>query len=177
MSNRVYIATSIDGYIADREGGLEWLEYAPQPRQGDLGYATFMSQIDALVMGKNTFIMVDSFDIEWPYDKPVYVVSSTLTELPKKYSDKVFLIQGTPEEIVKELNSKGLHNLYIDGGQTIQSFLSADLIDEMIITTIPILLGGGVSLFGSLDETMKFEAVESHIDGGLAQTQYKRVHL
>ncbi|MDA0106794.1 dihydrofolate reductase family protein [Vibrio mediterranei] len=161
MANIVYIGTSLDGYIADKNNGLDWLHDMPNPEGSDFGFAEFMDRVDGLVMGRNTLEIVLSFGIEWPYSKPVFVLSNTLTKVPEGYEDKVFLVKGKLSDIVSDLNSKGYKNLYIDGGKTIQSFLAEDLIDEMIITTIPTLLGGGISLFGELDKPLKFKHVSA----------------
>jgi len=162
--NRVFIGTSLDGYIADKDGGLEWLDTTiPEINNIDSGYEAFTDQIDALVMGRTTFETVCSFDIEWPYKKPVFVLSNTLTEIPEKYSGKAFLVKGSLTEILEQIHAKGFHHLYIDGGTTIQSFLREDLIDEMVITVIPILLGGGSPLFGELSQTLQFECVETKL--------------
>ncbi len=161
MANIVYIGTSLDGYIADKNNGLDWLHDVPNPEGSDFGFAEFMDRVDGLVMGRNTLEIVLSFGIEWPYSKPVFVLSNTLTKVPEGYEDKVFLVKGKLSNIVSDLNSKGYKNLYIDGGKTIQSFLAEDLIDEMIITTIPTLLGGGISLFGELDNPLKFKHVSA----------------
>lgn len=163
MANKVFIATSIDGYIADKNGNIDWLHSIPNPDGIDMGYSDFMSRIDALVMGRKTFETVYAFDIDWPYTKPVFVLSNTLNSIPEKYIGKAELINGDLLEILNILNSKGFRNLYIDGGSTIQSFLKANLIDEMIITTIPILLGGGTSLFGQLSSPINFRCIESKI--------------
>lgn len=157
MPNIVYIATSLDGYIADQNNQIDWLHDLPNPEGSDFGFADFMNEIDALVMGRNTFDMVTSFDCEWPYTKPVYVLSTTLRSVPEEYQGKVFLVNGEIQDIVAQLNRQGLNRLYIDGGKTIQSFLEKDLIDEMIITTIPIVLGGGIPLFGTLSTSLKFK--------------------
>ncbi|KFA97485.1 dihydrofolate reductase family protein [Vibrio sp. ER1A] len=161
MANIVYIGTSLDGYIADKNNGLDWLHDVPNPEGSDFGFAEFMDRVDGLVMGRNTLEIVLSFGIEWPYSKPVFVLSNTLTKVPEGYEDKVFLVKGKLSDIVSDLNSKGYKNLYIDGGKTIQSFLAEDLIDEMIITTIPVLLGGGIPLFGELDKPLKFQHVSA----------------
>jgi len=140
-----------------------------------MGYTAFMDQIDALVMGRFTFETVCSFDIEWPYTKPVFVLSHALKEVPAGMEDKVFLVQGSVTEILNQIHKKGFHRLYIDGGRTIQNFLQADLIDEMIITTIPILLGGGTPLFGALLEPLNFSCKESSIFlGKIVQTHFVR---
>jgi len=161
MSNIVFIATSLDGYIADKEGGLDWLHATPNPDGNDMGYNAHSDRIDALVMGRNTMEMVLSFDIEWPYNKPVYVLSNTLTQVPRPLEGKVFLINGELKQVINTLNEKGFNDLYIDGGLTIQSFLKEDLIDELIISTIPVLLGGGSPLFGELVKPLDFQLQSS----------------
>ncbi|AWV98260.1 dihydrofolate reductase family protein [Arcticibacterium luteifluviistationis] len=161
--NKVFIATSLDGYIADENGGIDWLHVIPNPENDDMGYTAFMLQIDALVMGRNTFETVCGFDIDWPYQKPVFVLSNTLTKIPEKHEGKATLIKGTLNEILAQIHAKGFYNLYIDGGSTIQNFLKEDLIDEMTITIIPTLLGSGISLFGNLAEKLNFACVDSKI--------------
>lgn len=162
QKNKVFIATSLDGYIADRNGQIEWLLSIPNPENDDMGYKEFISGIDALIMGRNTFEVVCGFD-EWYYEKHVFVLSNSLKEIPEKFRDRASLVKGDLKEVLVEIHEKGFHNLYIDGGKTIQSFLKEDLIDEMTITVIPYLLGGGISLFGDLMETLKFEAVNTKL--------------
>ena len=151
MSNIVYIGTSMDGYISAPDGSLDWLSYVPIPEGDDLGFSEFMERVDAVVMGRKTFETVLSFEMGWHYPKPGIVLSSTLKTVPEGFADHVQLASGTPSEIVQLAKKQGFENLYIDGGTTIQRFLREDLIDEMIITEIPILLGGGDRLFGELD--------------------------
>lgn len=176
MPNIVYIATSLDGYIADKNHQLDWLHDIPNPDGSDMGFHQFMDNIDALVMGRNTLDIVLSFDCDWPYSKPVFVLSNTMTSVPEGYEDKVFLVNGELKQIVQELNQQGYQRLYIDGGKTIQSFLSEDLIDDMIITTIPTLLGGGIPLFGDLTPPLKFKHIkcERHLDF-LVQSHFTRL--
>lgn len=103
------------------------------------------------------------------------MLSNTLTKVPEGYEEKVFLVNGELKEIVEQLNQKGLNNLYIDGGATIQGFLQQDLIDEMIITTIPVLLGGGAPLFGDLNTQQAFKLVKSEtFAGAINQVHYQR---
>ena len=154
QKNKVFIATSLDGYIADSNGKIEWLLSIPNPENDDMGYNEFISQIDALIMGRNTFEVVCGFD-KWYYEKHVFVLSDSMTEIPVKFRDKASLVKGNLKDILAEIHEKGYHRLYIDGGKTIQSFLKEDLIHEMTITLIPYLLGGGISLFGDLSETLK----------------------
>ena len=161
--NNVFIATSLDGYIADKNGGIDWLHAIPNPDNIDMGYNDFISQIDALVMGRNTFETVCSFDIPWPYEKQVFVLSNSLKSIPNSYRDKVELVKGSLKEVLNSINNKGFTNLYIDGGKTIQSFLKEELIDEMTLTIIPVLLGDGIPLFSTLDSKQEFECVDSKI--------------
>lgn len=176
MANIVFIATSIDGYIADKNGGLDWLHSVSNPDNVDMGFGPLMEQVDALVMGRNTLEMVLSFDVDWPYSKPVFVLSNTMTEVPEGYQDKVFLINGELTQVVADLNQQGYHDLYIDGGITIQNFLKQELIDQLTITTIPVLLGGGVKLFGDLESMQNYKLVEStvYLDT-IVQSHYARV--
>ncbi|WP_297693876.1 dihydrofolate reductase family protein, partial [uncultured Eudoraea sp.] len=110
-----------------------------------------------------------------PYDKPVFVLSNTLNEIPQSQVGKAFLIKGTLTDIMEQINKKGYNRLYIDGGTTIRNFLKADLIDEMIITTIPILLGGGSALFSELPNKLKFELITTKTYlNQITQSHYKR---
>ncbi|MGH1364553.1 MAG: dihydrofolate reductase family protein [Calditrichia bacterium] len=173
--NSVFIATSLDGYIADKNGSIDWLHSIPNSDHDDMGYVEFTKDIDALVMGRTTFETVCGFDVDWPYDKPVFVLSNTLKEIPESHKGKAFLVKGRLTEVLNQIYEKGFHKLYIDGGTTIRNFLKADLIDEMIITTIPILLGGGSPLFSELPKELKFELTKArtYLDQ-ITQSHYKR---
>lgn len=176
MKNIVYIATSLDGYIADRDGGLDWLHSVPNPDHSDFGWAAFMAGVDALVMGRTTFETVCGFDCDWSYNKPVFVLSNTLTAIPENYQDKAELVSGDLPEIINTLNKRGFENLYIDGGKTVQSFLAEDLIDDLIITQIPVLLGGGSRLFSDLPAHQAYELVNSEVLlGTMVKNHYRRV--
>lgn len=174
MTNYVYIATSLDGFIATRNGGIDWLNEIPNPEKSDYGYAEFINRIDAIVMGRNSFEKVLTFDF-WPYDKPVFVLSNTLTGLPDTALGKAEVINGDLYELIIILRKRGYDNLYIDGGKTIQNFLEDDLIDEMIITRVPILLGDGIPLFGKLTQGMKFNHTKTEIlNNYLVKSHYTR---
>lgn len=159
--NSVYIGVSLDGFIADSEGKIDYLDTFPFPEGEDMGFYAFMDRIDALVMGRVTFETVLSFDVPWPYTKPVYVLSNSLKQVPKGYEDKVSLVNGHLTEVLASIHGNGHSRLYIDGGSTIQGFLKEDLIDEMIITTIPVLIGGGHPLFGEVSKKLVFECVDT----------------
>lgn len=176
MSNIVYIATSLDGYISAPDGGLDWLSSVPNPGQDDLGFSKFMDRVDAIVMGRNTFETVVGFGSGWPYPIPGIVLSSTMTSAPDELAGQIQLANGSPGDIVQIASDQGFDNLYIDGGKTIQRFLNEDRIDELIITEVPILLGGGDRLFGSLNNELMFELLGTEVLlGQLLQKRYRRI--
>jgi len=175
MTNYVYIGTSLDGYISASDGGLDWLEFVSISEGDDLGFADFMARVDAVVMGRNTFETLIGFGVGWHYPKPGLILSSTMNSAPAEFESHVSFASGSPSEIVDHAKSLGYQNLYIDGGVTVQRFLREDLIDEIIITQIPILLGGGSHLFGELDTPLGFELIESKILAGqLVKRWYRR---
>jgi dihydrofolate reductase len=169
MQASVFIATSLDGFIARPDGGLDWLPDDPEPH----GYDEFIESVDAIVIGRKTFDLVLSFGV-WPYGtKPVVVLSSRASELKAPEGAVCDFMAGTPHEIVVRLAERGLKHLYVDGGVTIQGFLEAGLIQRMIITRIPILLGAGIPLFGALSRDVRFEHVATRsYKGGLVQSEY-----
>jgi dihydrofolate reductase len=174
MPNYIYIATSLDGFIARKDGSIDWLLEIPNPEKSDFGFSDFIRTIDAIVMGRKTYETVLAFN-EWPYNKPVFVLSNTLQSLPQNLSDKVEIIKGSPELVVNALNERQFKNLYIDGGKTIQSFLNENLIDEMIITKVPIILGEGIPLFGKLVKEQKFAHIKTEVlFNCLVKSHYKK---
>lgn len=174
----VYIATSVDGFIAGPEGDIDWLhrpEYAATEMQG-LRYEEFISTVDALVMGRNTYEKVLTFDT-WPYgETPVVVLSSREITIPEEARHTVRVEAGEPQAIVARLAAEGKKHLYIDGGVTIQRFLAARLIDEITITRIPILLGTGIPLFGMFGVEQKLQLLHAlPSDSGFVQERYEVV--
>ncbi len=125
-------------------------------------------------MGRHTYEKVLTFGT-WPYqDKKVIVLSSGDPRLPRELSDKVEVLNLSPRELLKTLAGRGVSHVYLDGGNTIQRFLQEGLVDEMTITTIPILIGEGLSLFGPLKQDVKFRLVESKSFGnGFVQCKYR----
>jgi dihydrofolate reductase len=171
---KVYIAASLDGYIAGPDNDLEWLEHVPNPDGDDFGFAAHMASIDAVVMGRGTFDAVSSFR-PWPYEKPVLVVSSALNTVAEDLDGRVEIIPGTPAEVVDLCNERGHADLYIDGGRLVTSFLVEGLIDEITITWIPVLLGGGIPLFGPMPESTWWEHVGTQsFAGGTVQSTYRQ---
>lgn len=173
VSGHVFIAASLDGYIARLDGGIDWLSNVDTGTE-DHGYDSFMESVDGIVMGRGSFETVRGFD-PWPYQKPVVVMSRRLTEdaVPAALRGKVRLTRGTPTAVMTDLGARGWTRAYIDGGQMIQSFLRDGLIDDVVLTWVPILLGGGRPLFGSLstDVALRHLGTES-FPSGLVQSRY-----
>jgi dihydrofolate reductase len=175
-TNNVYIATSADGFIADKNGGIDWLNTVPNPTNDDMGFTNFTSRMDALVMGRTTYETVLGFGIDWPYTLPVYVLSTTLKEVPKELADKVFIVNGSLQEVLDGIHANGHRHLYIDGGRTIQSFLAEGRIDSLIISQIPVLLGAGTPLFKGFEGPVNLELVSQKVLlNAITQTHYNVV--
>ena len=175
MKSTVFIATSLDGFIARPDGGIDWLTSIESAGEGeDYGFAEFMKRVDFLVMGRNTFDLVRGFD-PWPYGETrVVVLSSRQVEIPEQLSGTVESMSASPEDIARILKERGASQLYIDGGKTIQGFLEKGLIDEMIITRIPILIGSGIPLFGELSHDLPVRHIETRqYSNGLVQSHYE----
>lgn len=170
----VFIATSLDGFIARTDGDIAWLhEIEPMEDGNDAGYGELFDSIDVLVMGRGTFEKVLEWD--WPYGtKPVIVLSKSLTEVPGKLRDRVRIDASPPQELVEKLSQEGCKYIYLDGGKVIQSFLREGLVDDMTLTTIPVLIGAGLPLFGKVDKDIKFRLLESRSwENGLVQSKYQ----
>ncbi len=176
LKSSVFIATSLDGFIARVGGELDWLDAsnATVPEGEDCGYNRFMESIDILVMGRKTYEQVSSFD-KWPYEnKPVIVLTSNKVEIPNELTKTVSQSSESPKKLHERLSKEGAQRLYIDGGVTIQRFLAEGLIDDLTITVIPIILGNGIPLFGNgkKDILLKCVATKSY-DFGFVQSTYE----
>jgi len=169
-----FVAASIDGYIAREDGNLDWRDHYAAIAEGDTSYNEFISTVDVIVMGKNTFKKALTFD-SWPYEgTPVKILSSTLKEIPPELAGQVEIVSCTPEELIVQLDEQAFRHAYIDGGKTIQSFLKAGLLDEIILTHIQILLGRGIPLFGPMDRDIPLKLVKSkNLPWGFVQSHYK----
>ena len=170
MKASVFVGTSVDGFIARLDGSFDFL---PADGGEPHGYAEFFATVDALVMGRNTYETVLAME-PWPYGpKPVYVLSSH--PIPKPPPGlPVERMSGTPAEIVAKLEARGVRHIYVDGGVTIQGFLAAGLIQRLIVTRVPVLIGTGIPLFGAVPRDIPLRHVATRsFKGGLVQTEYE----
>jgi len=170
----VFIAQSLDGYIAKPDDGIEWLDGVPELGDGfDFGYEALFSSVDALVFGRRTYNKVDSF-ADWPYgDKAIIVMSRTGRPTPPP-DRNVSFSQESPRELVERLSAAGATRLYVDGGLLIQAFLREGLINDLNISTIPVLLGDGIPLFGHLPAEVWLDLEDSQsYTNGIVQTRYR----
>ncbi|WP_163836030.1 dihydrofolate reductase family protein [Spartinivicinus ruber] len=172
MQVSAYIATSLDGFIAKKNGDIDWLMDA-ECQEEDYGYENFIKTVSCLVIGRNTFEKILSFS-EWPYpNKRVVVLSNIIKQLPDLTKHKSELFSGELTSLIEKLSMEGEQRLYVDGGITIQSFLQLKLLTDITITKIPVLLGEGIPLFGSVISEVKLTHVETKIfNNGFVQTQY-----
>src|SRR6476660_6229817 len=165
----VFVGTSLDGFIARKNGDFDFLP----PGCGEPpGYTEFMATVDALVIGRKTYDTVLTFDA-WPYgQKPVFVLSThSLATAPT--GAVVEHLSGGPGEIVARLAARGIGHVYVDGGITIQRFLEAGLIQRLIITRVPVLIGVGTPLFGPLQRDIPLQHVATRqYASGLVQSEY-----
>jgi dihydrofolate reductase len=174
ITGHVFIATSLDGYIARPDGDIGWLLQRDDPGE-DHGYTAFIADKDMIVMGRRSYEKVLGFEA-WPYDRPVLVLSKRLAgaPVPERLRGKVRFADLTPAEAMRELERQGVRRAYIDGGRLVQSFVRERLIEDMVITTVPVLIGAGRPLFGELpgDRDLALLASRS-FPSGLVQSTYR----
>jgi dihydrofolate reductase len=173
-TGNVFMAVSLDGFVAREDFGLDWL--MKKRTQGeDHGYDEFMESVDGLVIGSGSFRTTLTFGA-WPYEKPVFVLSSTLKDsgVPAELRDKVSITGQSPLQVMASLPEKGWKRAYIDGGKVIQSFLREGLIDDMTVTIVPILIGAGKRMFGALDGDVDLQLLATkQFPSGLLSMKYK----
>ena len=169
MTASIFVGTSLDGFIARADGTFGFLPDDCEPH----GYEEFLASVDALVIGRKTYETVLGFG-GWAYGtKPVFVLSSHPLD-PAPAGAVVERMSGDPDAIVTALEARGFRHLYVDGGITIQRFLRAGLIDRMVITRVPVLIGDGIPLFGALPGDVGLRHVATRqFPSGLVQSEYE----
>jgi dihydrofolate reductase len=170
MRASTFIGTSLDGFIARANGSFDFL---PAGGGEPHGYDEFMASVDALVIGRNTYEVVLAFE-SWPYGaKPVFVLSSRALA-PAPPGALVQQMSGEPGEIVRQLTARGIRHAYVDGGITIQRFIRAGLIQTLIITRVPVLIGSGIPLFGVVPQDIALKHIATReYAGGLVKSEYQ----
>jgi len=170
LTASVFIGVSVDGFIARKNDDLDFLPEDAEPH----GYDEFIASVDAIVIGRKSFEKVLTLG-PWPYgDKRVVVLSSRPLDLSKAVGGVVEQMAGPPAEIVAQLAARGVNNLYVDGGVTIQRFLRAGAIQRLVITRVPVLIGEGVPLFGALPHDIRLRHIATrHYPSGLVQSEYE----
>jgi dihydrofolate reductase len=174
ITGHVFIAASLDGYIARPDGDIGWLLQRDDPDE-DHGYTAFIADKDVIVMGRNSYEKVLGFET-WPYDRPVLVLSKRLAgaPVPDRLQGQLRFADMAPVEAMRELERQGVRRVYVDGGRVVQAFLRERLIDDMVITTAPVLIGSGRPLFGELPKDIGLELVASRsFPSGLVQSTYR----
>jgi len=172
------MASSLEAMEGWRVGGLDWLDKANLTVSAgeDCGYVNFMSTIDVLVMGRNSYEKVLSFG-DWPYEKPVIVLSRNNVDIPQELRNRVSCSSESPEALCTRLTKEDVERIYVDGGAVIQSFLSAGLITDLTITQTPVLIGDGISLFGTITHDVELEHVSTKTyPCGFVQSKYVVKH-
>ena len=167
----VYIATSIDGYIAGKDGSFDWLQYGHVGDE-DYGSKKFINSVDALILGRNTYEVVSGFD-EWPYkEKRVIVLSKTLKEV----REEAELYCGDIHHLLSVLHAENVKHVWVDGGITVSKFLEAGVVDELTISIIAMILGSGIPLFSTINREQTCRLVSSQAyPSGLVQLKYEMV--
>ncbi|MDN5793735.1 MAG: dihydrofolate reductase family protein [Brevibacterium aurantiacum] len=165
----VFLGLSGDGRIARPDGDLEWLTSRGEAA-GDAGFTPFVESVDAVVMGRKTYEVIASIQ-DWPYlGRPIHVISTTLAA----DADARITVHRSPEAAIDALQRDGCKRVYVDGGATVRWFLAAKLVDELTLSQVPVLIGDGPSLFGSLGGDVHLEHLRTEVlDGGMVQTTYR----
>lgn len=172
MHCTAFLGMSLDGFIAGPNGELDWLDRIPAPDGNDMGFGALIESVDALVMGSSTFEVVANFDGPWPYTVPVIVMSKSRTDVPA-HATAAELSTKSPGQLVDELDARGMTHLYVDGGAVVASFVAEDLLDELIVTQLPVVLGDGIPLMRGLLEPLWLEHRSTEVfDNGFVQTRY-----
>ena len=171
MRTTVFIACSLDGFIARQDGSVDWL---PDPEEGeDFGFGEYVGDTDVLVLGRATYETVLGFPV-WPYgERTVVVLTHDPDPVLERAAETVEFDRGTPEEILERLEQRGFRHAYVDGGRTVQAFLNAGCVDRLVITRVPVVLGTGLPLFGPTEREipLRHERTRS-FPNGLVQSAY-----
>lgn len=173
----VYVAASLDGFIARSDGSIDWLDIAgPEEAERSMSdFVVLLNSVDCLVMGRKTFDTVKQFS-PWPYGAlPIVVLSTTLSEVPPIEGANIRIRSARPADLLRELEHEGLARIYVDGGATIHGFLREGLIDRITVATVPVVLGSGRPLFPETGLELKLKLESSVVlESGIVKSAYRR---
>ena len=171
MKFSVYMANSLDGFIAREDGNVDWLNNYNEEDKTDYGFDDFISTVDIIVMGRKTFELVAAFDGWFYQDAQIVVLSNSLSEVPEHLEDKVTIYNGEIEDLVEKFDED--FHIYVDGGSVVTQFLEKDLITDITLTTVPILLGKGIKLFSQISHEIELDLMSSEsYTSGLIMSRY-----
>lgn len=171
MKISVYIASSLDGFIARKDGSLDWLDRVGGFGEEDYGFKEFLNSVDAVILGRNTYDVAAKAPEEvWPYGEKRLIVLSSKLRSAKNFAE---IFHGDVQELARKLRAEGISHVWIDGGETISQFLQVGLVDSIIISIIPVLLGSGVPLFRTIEKELSCRLRSAKpYPSGLVQVQY-----
>ncbi|HMQ06041.1 MAG TPA: dihydrofolate reductase family protein [Saprospiraceae bacterium] len=171
----LYIATSLDGFIARPDGRIDWLTSVPDPRTGDYGYAALLESIGTVIMGRKTYEEIIGFDVDWPYiGLDTYILTNNY-ELKILYPD-IQILTGSVKEFITALKELAKKDIWlVGGGQVVTQFLNDEILDKMIITIIPKIIGEGIPLFAKTPKESKWKLIETKsFDTGVVNLTYEK---
>lgn len=172
---KLFIATTIDGFIAREDGSLDWLEEMPNPEGLDYGYGNFITDIDVVIMGRTTYEEIIGFGVDWPYANcDSFVVTSDKNYKVK--TEKTEVLNGIDLKVINEIKSSSKKNIWIiGGGKLISEFINLSLVDEMTLSLIPIILGKGIKLFPNNPSESNFQLLDvKSFNTGIVNLRYKK---
>ena len=172
---KLYIATTLDGFIARENNSLDWLHELPVPENEDYGYSKFLSGIDTVIMGRKTYDEILGFGVDWPYANcKSYILTSEVSY--KATTPNTEVLHDLDLEFIEKVKTESKKNTWIvGGGQLISTFLNLDAIDEMILSIVPRILGKGIRLFPNGPKETKFELISSQsFESGLVNLTYRK---
>ena len=170
----IYSAMSIDGFISTPEGGVEWLDDFDPPANEDYGYTEFYHSLDTTIMGRKTYEKVLSFDVPWPYPDTINYVC---TKSNQWIDNDQVIFKNDPVQLVRKLKNSSGKNIWIVGGGGLNTILlENDLVDEMMLSIIPVVLGNGIKIFNDIDSINKFNLIKSEsFSNGVISLFYQKL--
>lgn len=169
----LYIASSIDGYIAGPKGELDWLNAIEAPKEGDYGYSDLLNRTNVIIMGRKSYDMIIGFGIDWPYPEHKSYVITTDSKYTSS-TPNTEIISTNVNEFITQLKLNNDKDIWLmGGGKLISHFLMENLLDEMILTSVPVMLGNGISLFPSSPKGSNWSLLKSEVfETGLVNNTY-----